>query len=186
MVYRQGLRINHCFFALVIWLVFNMVPRVEANQLVDGITIPNFGVVSGELYRGAQPSMYDLAQLEKCGVKTIIDLRRPDHPETREANAAAKLGLKYIPLPLGYGAPSKEQVSNFLKIVNDPANQPVFVHCRYGADRTGTMVAIFRMTVQGWSFKNAYAEMRVHHFKPFLLGMKRAVQSCTNQATLGT
>jgi tyrosine-protein phosphatase SIW14 len=61
--------------------------------------------------------------------------------------------------------PSAEQAELFLKIVNDPANQPVFVHCLGGRHRTGAMSAIYRITHDGWSADQAYLEMKRYDFE---------------------
>ena len=53
------------------------------------------------------------------------------------------------------------------KLVNDPANQPVFVHCAGGRHRTGTMTALFRMTQDGWNADRAYSEMKQFRFEGF-------------------
>lgn len=138
-------------------------------------SISNFDIVSEGLWRGAAPSNQALQKLQESGVKTIVDLRMAGPGAAEEANNAKKLGIKYIHIPLGFMGPSLFKVAQFLNIVNDPANQPVFVHCRYGADRTGALVAVFRVIHDHWSFNQAYSEMRSHHFKPWLASLKRMV-----------
>lgn len=138
-------------------------------------SISNFDIVSEGLWRGAAPSNQALKKLQESGVKTIVDLRMAGPGAVEEANNAKKLGIKYIHIPLGFMGPSLFKVAQFLNIVNDPANQPVFVHCRYGADRTGALVAVFRVIHDHWSFNQAYSEMRSHHFKPWLASLKRMV-----------
>lgn len=143
--------------------------------------IANFEHVSPDLWRGAAPSPKALEHLADIGLKTVIDLRLSGSGVTKESAQARRLGLAYHHIPLGYRRPTESEVSKFLSIVNDPANQPVYVHCRYGADRTGTMIGIFRAVNQGWDFESAYAEMRLHHFKPWFGSMRRLVQAkCTN------
>lgn len=137
--------------------------------------IPNYQKVSAALQRGGQPSDNGLAQLKREGIKTIIDLRLHGAAQHHEEESAQKLGLNYVSLPMGYRAPPVATLVRFLEVVSDPANQPVFVHCRQGADRTGTLVAIYRMLVDGWSFEDTYQEMRQFHFKPWLISLKRSV-----------
>ncbi len=153
------------------------------NQTVDlsDNEIDNFGRVAPGITRGAQPSDKALAMMAKDGIKTIIDLRMNGSGTENEEIATNRLGMKYFHIPMTLLTPNAEQVSQFLSIVNSPSNLPVFVHCRQGADRTGTLVAIYRRKVQGWDFDKTYAEMREHHFKPFLLGMKDLVKNCPNQ-----
>ncbi len=138
-------------------------------------SISNFDIVSEGLWRGAAPSNQAMQKLAESGVKTIVDLRLAGLGAEEEANRAKKLGIKYIHIPLGFMGPSLSKVAQFLNIVNDPANQPVFVHCRYGADRTGALVGVFRVIHDHWSFNQAYSEMRSHHFKPWLATLKRVV-----------
>ncbi|MBS1955475.1 MAG: tyrosine-protein phosphatase [Cyanobacteria bacterium SZAS-4] len=155
-------------------------PTISAVCLSDN-EIDNFGRVAPGITRGAQPSDKALAMMAKDGIKTIIDLRMNGSGTENEEATTNRLGMKYVHIPMTLLTPSTEQVSQFLSIVNSPANLPAFVHCRQGADRTGTLVAIYRRKVQGWDFDKTYAEMREHHFKPFLLGMKDLVKNCPNQ-----
>ncbi|MBP9089811.1 tyrosine-protein phosphatase [bacterium] len=138
-------------------------------------SISNFDIVSEGLWRGAAPSNQAMQKLAESGVKTIVDLRLAGPGAAEEATKAKKLGIKYVHIPLGFMGPSLFKVAQFLNIVNDPANQPVFVHCRYGADRTGALVAVFRVIHDHWTFSQAYTEMRSHHFKPWLASLKLMV-----------
>src|SRR5262249_50190175 len=105
--------------------------------------------------------------------KTIIDLRKHDTRSIKaEADHAKSLGMHYFHIPMGHCAPKSADIIKFLDVVLDPQYQPVFVHCRQGADRTGTLVALYRMLLQDWSFGDVYREMREHGFKPWLMGMK--------------
>lgn len=146
-----------------------------AGASIAAPSISNFDIVSEGLWRGAAPSNQAMQKLAESGVKTIVDLRMAGPGAAEEATKAKKLGIKYVHIPLGFMGPSLFKVAQFLNIVNDPANQPVFVHCRYGADRTGALVAVFRVIHDHWSFNQAYSEMRSHHFKPWLASLKRMV-----------
>ena len=117
--------------------------------------LPNLHRVDKQLYRGAQPTLQGFEQLRALGIKTVVSLRNL-HSD-RESIAAS--GLGYEEIPMTASAPTEEQVVQFLKIATDPKHQPVFVHCQHGADRTGTMVAAYRMAVQSWSAEQAIAEM---------------------------
>ena len=69
--------------------------------------------------------------------------------------------------------PTRKEIARFLEICDEPSLQPVFVHCKHGVDRTGAMIAIWRVAKENWSADKAYDEMRdlgfhkirVHHFK---------------------
>jgi protein tyrosine/serine phosphatase len=148
----------------------------SAAKAFEPISVPgldNFQSVSEQLYRGAKPSDVDLQVLQQSGVKCIINLR---HRSSNEEASSQRLGLKYFHIPMGwFKSPSPETVRKFLTIVSNPQNQPAYIHCYQGADRTGTMVAIYRIMVQNWGFHEAYKEMRRHHFKPMLASLRHTV-----------
>jgi tyrosine-protein phosphatase SIW14 len=117
--------------------------------------LPNFHKVSDDLYRGAQPTAEGMKQLEKMGIKTVINLRtvHSDRDEMKDT------GLSYEHIIMSTWNVENKDVVRFLQIVTDPNRTPVFVHCQYGADRTGTMCAIYRIVIQGWSKEEAIEEM---------------------------
>lgn len=138
--------------------------------------IANFGQVSGSLYRGAQPDERGLENLQRLGVATIINLRMPDDVWPEEAASARRHGMVYLNFPLhGFSAPTDAEVSQVLSLIeSSPA--PVFIHCEHGADRTGTMVACYRMRHDGWTPERALAEARSYGLSGWEFGMKRTVR----------
>ena len=131
--------------------------------------IKNFGKVNDNYFRGSQPTQSQLAALKAQGVKTIIDLRRDYVPEERQW--ATELGLQYFNLPLKASkAATKEQTEYFLRLVNDPANAPVYVHCKGGRHRTGAMTAVYRITHDGWTAAQAFEEMKNYDFDDGFFG----------------
>jgi tyrosine-protein phosphatase SIW14 len=130
---------------------------------LDQIHIANFGRVAETYYRGAQPVGRDYADLAAIGVKTIIDLQ--EYGDKDEPAAAKQAGLHYIRIGMNTRIdPTAAQLAQFLAIVNDPAQQPVYVHCAGGHHRTGVMTAVFRMTGDGWTGAQAFAEMKKYGF----------------------
>ncbi len=128
------------------------------------IRIDNFGRIDATYYRGAQPEGRDYENLASLGVKTIINLTSDDS-DPNEPAMAERAGLRYIALPMTTRQPpSTAQLDEFLRIVNDPANQPVYVHCVGGRHRTGVMTAAYRMTHDGWTSDRAFAEMKRYKF----------------------
>src|SRR5579862_4350247 len=124
--------------------------------------LPNFQKVNDGFYRGGQPSSDGFRYLASLGVKTVIDLREiGEHSQAQEAEWVEGDGMRYISIPLhGMSAPSDEVVVKILGILNDPAAGPVFVHCRRGADRTGTIVACYRIAHDHWENRKALEEAR--------------------------
>ncbi|MFV1959763.1 MAG: dual specificity protein phosphatase family protein [Planctomycetota bacterium] len=118
---------------------------------------PNLHEVAPGLYRGAQPSAAGFASLAGLGIRTVVDLRTL-HSD-RDELAEAGVSLNVIPIPMVPWHPEDEDVVRFLRIATDPERLPVFVHCQYGADRTGTLCAAYRIVVQGWSKEEALREM---------------------------
>jgi len=123
--------------------------------------IPNAGKINDVLYRGAQPRKHGLAELKKLGISTIVDLRGEDQNkidwERREAQA---LGMRFVHIPVsGWAPPTNEQVAQFLYMFRKDPDQKVFVHCRFGDDRTGVFVATYRMAIEKWSADQAMKEM---------------------------
>lgn len=118
--------------------------------------LPNLHKVSDALYRGAQPTAEGFVTLKGMGVKTVVNLR--SFHSDKKSLGDTGLGYEHITMKAWHA--EEKEVVRFLKIVTDPAHQPVLVHCQHGADRTGTMCAIYRVAVQGWSKDDALKEMR--------------------------
>jgi tyrosine-protein phosphatase SIW14 len=134
--------------------------RVDTSH----IRIDNFGRIDQAYYRGAQPEGRDYADLAALGVKTVINLTSDD-AEPDESAMATTAGLKYFQIPMTTRVePTAAELNKFLSIVNDPANQPVYVHCVGGRHRTGVMTAVYRMTNGGWSADKAFAEMKQYKY----------------------
>jgi len=117
--------------------------------------LPNLHKVSETLYRGAQPTAEGMRELKRMGIRTVINLRS-FHSDRDEI---AQTGLAYEHIYMKAWHPEDKEVIRFLQIVTDPQRTPVFVHCQHGADRTGTMCAIYRIAVQGWTKDEAIREM---------------------------
>lgn len=124
--------------------------------------VGNFAWVTGSLGRGAQPTRAGFETLRAMGVKTVIDLRGKSHRDDVEG-----LGLKYVQVPSSISKPDVQQLVEFLRVVRDPQNRPAFVHDDAGADRVGLYVAVYRMVEQGWTSRDAQAELARFHFNPF-------------------
>jgi tyrosine-protein phosphatase SIW14 len=135
--------------------------------------LPNFLRVNERLYRGGQPTEEGLRRLAAMGVRTVVNLRARDEHARREGEQARALGLSYFNLPVErIGRPRAERVAEVLAVVNAPENQPVFVHCQRGSDRTGTIVAAYRVAHDGWTAAEATREARRHGLRFWQRGMR--------------
>jgi protein tyrosine phosphatase (PTP) superfamily phosphohydrolase (DUF442 family) len=122
--------------------------------------VRNGGKISEALFRGAQPSPEGLAELKKLGVTAVVDLRGNRGPVARERAEAEALGMRFVNIPItGWHPPADEQVAEFLDLFRKDPAQKVFVHCYFGEDRTGVMVAAYRIAQQNWTADQAVAEM---------------------------
>jgi tyrosine-protein phosphatase SIW14 len=136
-------------------------PQAERSAAVS---INNFGQINNQYYRGAQPKGRDYADLAHLGIRTVIDLTADG--DAREQGIVEFNGMRFFRIPLTTTArPSSAAVQQFLALVNDPANQPVYVHCQGGRHRTGVMTAVYRQTHDGWSADKAFAEMQRYQFE---------------------
>jgi tyrosine-protein phosphatase SIW14 len=131
--------------------------------------IHNAGKINDVLYRGAQPKENGLAELRKLGITTIVDLRGEDREKFDwERGAAEALGMHFVRIPVsGWTPPNDEQVAQFLELFRGNPRQKVFVHCRFGDDRTGVFVATYRMAVDKWTPEQAMKEMYFFGFNGF-------------------
>jgi uncharacterized protein (TIGR01244 family) len=117
--------------------------------------IRNFLRVNDQFCTGGQPRMENLEKLKADGVKAIINLRQPSEHRAAEEEAKAKeLGLRYFNIPVAYTDPKEEQVTEFLKLTDDPANRPAFIHCT-AAIRVGAFWMIRRVLRDGWTIEAA-------------------------------
>ncbi len=123
----------------------------------------NFAEVNDHLYRGGVPSNLGLDELAAMHVSTIIDLREPGEGTSFEEQAVKMLGMKYVNVPMRpFSAPSQEQIERVLSLLLHNDAGPIFVHCRRGKDRTGIVIACYRMEHDHWDKRTALAEARTH------------------------
>jgi protein tyrosine/serine phosphatase len=133
----------------------------------------NFGRVNENYYRGSQPTADEYARLKQLGIKTVIDLRIDSEPG--EPERVLGLGMQYFNIPLKASKPaSEQQTAYFLKLVNDPQNWPVYVHCKGGRHRTGALTAVYRITHDNWTADQAWEEMKSYDFNQGLFGGPKA------------
>lgn len=159
----RALRTYGAAVVLALSLAVPAVADPGHSAALDQIHIANFGRVSDTYYRGAQPIGRDFADLKALGVKTVIDLQ--EYGDKDEPAAAKQAGLNYVRIGMNTRVdPTPAQVAQFLAIVNDPAQRPVYVHCAGGHHRTGVMTAIYRMNQDRWSGTQAFAEMKKYGF----------------------
>jgi protein tyrosine/serine phosphatase len=139
--------------------------------------LPNFHQVNEQVYRGGQPDASGWPTLAKMGIKNVIDLRRPDeHSIDEESKLVRAANMQYFNFPMkGVVAPSHEQVIKILALLD--SNEPVFIHCKRGADRTGAVIACYRIQHDRWNSHQALSEAKSLGMAWTQVGLKRYVQS---------
>jgi protein tyrosine/serine phosphatase len=154
-------------------------PSTRIYGVLPGLD--NVGKVAPGICRGAQPAAEGYTTLKKMGIKTVINLRT----SVSEKAAVEAAGMHSIEIPMEMSTDHlKPKVDRVVALMADPANQPVFVHCRHGQDRTGIVVAAYRMKVEGWRLADAEAEMQAFGFNDVWVNFKRFIRNYGDQLTL--
>jgi protein tyrosine/serine phosphatase len=154
-------------------ILFLSAPSARAQGTVTRYPeLPNFHQVDANLFRGGQPAEGGVSRLKALGIRAIVNLRyEPDLVKAEQAEATAS-GIAYYNIPMrGLNRPTDAQVTRILGLIDDPANRPVFVHCKAGSDRTGAIVACYRIARAEWTAERAireafdYGMMRIEYAK---------------------
>jgi len=170
MMIRKALTLRYVLVVIGIFAVAIVWNSSTARMSeVPGVSIANFAQVNEHYYRGSQPTAEQYAELKRFGIKTVIDLRE-DYKKDEEASVR-DLGMQFFRIPLKTRvAATAEQTAFFLGLVNDPANWPVYVHCKGGRHRTGAMTGIYRITHDGYTAEQAWQEMKRYDFNDSIFG----------------
>jgi tyrosine-protein phosphatase SIW14 len=173
--------VNHrrAAYALIVLAYASTAAAKDHAASISPVRIENFGKIDDHYYRGAQPEGRDFTDLAALGIKTVIDLTSDDGVP-QEPSLVEQAGMRFVKIPMTTRvAPTADELAAFLRVVNDPAAQPVYVHCVGGRHRTGVMTAVYRMTNDGWTGARAFEEMKQYkfgadflhpEFKKFVLG----------------
>lgn len=153
-------------------------PDITA-ELDEGDGLINLGQVSGELYRSGQPikrsGVNGYRTLQQMGIRTVINLRTLPGTELQtitELNsetADPSRRIYFLHLPINPFSSDLAYLNNRLETIMkaiERAPKPVLVHCRYGQDRTGFVVAVYQMLHCGFSLEKAVHAMELCHYKP--------------------
>jgi protein tyrosine/serine phosphatase len=141
--------------------------RSDEKRTVAGVG--NFGQLSRYLYRGAQPTDAGFVALKELGVDTIVRVSTEKGLEAEQAEVEG-LGMHFVGLPWSsLHTPTADQVATFLALTEAMPRRTIFIHCKAGADRTGVMVALYRIAVDRWPVDEAVSEMKAFHYRYYLL-----------------
>ena len=159
------------YFSLL--LIFVFASAANSQKAIENKDLPNFAEVNAKLFRGGQPTENGVKELARRGVKTIIDLRGEDENAKKEELWANKAGIKFVAVNLSnWFKPKTTDIENVVKQIDAADNQPVFLHCKRGADRTGTVVAVYRISHDNFTAKQAIDEAKKFNFGWWQFWMK--------------
>lgn len=148
-------------------------------QAATGLT-NRFHLVAPSIYRGAQPEMERFADLAALGIRTVLNLRSSQDGVERERRVVEGLGMRFVNIPLrGYRSPTDEAIGKALVELDEASRTklPAFVHCKLGKDRTGTVIACYRIARQGWGNEDALREAKKLGMSPLQYRMQRYVRN---------
>jgi uncharacterized protein (TIGR01244 family) len=159
-----------CPITLALLLTASGAARERGVPASEGII--NFGKVSEKLFRGAQPDAAGIENLKRLGVTTIINLRMANDVVADEEATAKACGIAYTNIPMnGFARPKADQIKAVLAIIHASPG-PVFLHCRHGCDRTGTVIACYRIQQEEWKLADAMREANKYGLSRFERGMR--------------
>lgn len=147
-------------FTMQAALLLSVAGVSQAAVKLEGVG--NFMKVNDHVYRGAQPTEEGFKSLAKLGIKTIVDLQATGDDRARdEAKWVKAAGMEYVSVPMkGMATPKDKDVAKVLALLENESTGPVFVHCHAGADRTGGVIACYRIEHDGWTNKRAFKEAK--------------------------
>jgi protein tyrosine/serine phosphatase len=142
--------------------------------------------VSEGIYRG--PRLDDLNELQSLKINTILNLEDNAEAIQKESEAAKQLGMVMINIPMSeISRPKPDDLLRAVKILEDQDSHPIYVHCLHGRDRTGFVIAAYRIVHHGWTVEKAYQEAidNGHNrwFYDLILGWKESLWLIANGKT---
>lgn len=169
---------------LLVFVSLLAVGSYAADSARPTVHVRNFAVVNQNVLRGGEPTAEGLAELNAAGVKAILDLRETSSATEFEKQQAGKLGINYTNLPLPeLSAPTPAEIRTALNFIYHNDAEKIYIHCRRGKDRTGTVIACYRIQHDGWGNQRALEEARQFGMSSFEHGMKAFILHFTPVST---
>jgi len=170
--------------AFTLFILVVLAPRsAAAQQAAADVPIARFHQVDEHLYRGAQPTELGLARLHALGVRTVINIREERDAAEAERRIVESLGMRFVHIPIKDGnvftwsrrIPA-EALTRFFEVLGSEPG-PVFIHCKRGTDRTGALVAIYRIARNGWDTARALKEANERGMRPWYRGLRNQIKT---------
>jgi len=167
-------------FALLLAAVLCLSQGIAGHE--GGGRLVDVHRVSSRIFRGSQPDLSAFPRIAALGIRTVVSLRFEEESQD-EQSAAIAAGLNYVRIGLrGLGRPDDEAIRRVLETITAEKNQPVLVHCKRGSDRTGVVVACYRIGYEGWSAEKALAEAEAYGLGWWQRSMKRFIRESRGEA----
>ena len=160
--------ITSLFFALALALNFTFTAST-ANAKSEVEDLPNLFKMNDYVYRGGRPTLAGMLQLKKMGVTTILNVENDEQAVAIDKDLAKQAGLRWVSVPFAtFKKPSDASVDYVLKMLQDRSLGPIYLHCKHGRDRTGMLMGLYRVEVDGWDSHVAYKEMKDRGFRTLI------------------
>jgi len=151
-----------------------LLARLAFAAGAESAHIRNFGAVNENVFRGGAPTDAALHELKALGVKLILDLREDGGGRLEEKRKVEQLGIRYEHIPMSVmSAPRPADIEKALSLILREQSAKIYIHCLRGKDRTGTVVACYRIQHDGWDNRRALAEAKEYGMS----SLERAMQS---------
>lgn len=170
----QQLKSNHydkiakigSFLLLCLLLLLLCSCQSQINPNANSMLPDNFHKISSDVFRSEQPSAKQMQYLDKLGFKTVINLRlwHNDQDEIKDT------GISEVWIKLRAGNIIDEKVIEILQAIRK-SPKPILIHCWHGSDRTGVIIAMYRLVFQNWTKEQAINELMQpefgHHYNVY-------------------
>jgi tyrosine-protein phosphatase SIW14 len=132
-------------------------------------SLPNSACITPTLCRGAQPKREGYTELKKLGIEIVLDFRNENDEIQTEQSHVESLGMRFVSLPWSsWHNPRRDEVISFFSLLRENLGKKIFVHCEFGSDRTGLMIALYRLVIDHWTPDQAVEEMRAFNYHALL------------------
>ncbi len=149
----RKLLLTHFIFIFVI-AGTQLLSAQSSDSILTEINIKNLHKVDSGVYRSKQPNKEQFIALENGGIREVLNLRRL-HSDNKEAE---NTNLKLYHIKVRAEAIKEQHLLQVLKIIKNREGD-ILIHCHHGSDRTGAVIAMYRIVFQGWSKEEAINEM---------------------------
>jgi protein-tyrosine phosphatase len=140
-----------------------------------GTSLKYFTQIDEHVFGGSKPTKdADFEYLRSRGIKCILEAKFLPGLTVRERKTATRYGMRFVSVPMNASPfpPMQRHVDEALRIMR--TQQPVYIHCVLGRDRTGLLAGLYRIYFEGFSPEAAYRLMKKDGFRDvfFLYGLK--------------